>query len=172
MAGRDEGVYEWVAANYARSMVQSDPTDTIGVLNLGDESAQVLPSTVALSWKNWMYAQEFVNMVIRVFQYFWWDLTNSRGNGLQVTFVSEKAPPFAYFHKIELRGTTHNLYSYSFDKLGLVRILLPFIRFFMSNNGITYVAFAQLHSKFLTCLWKKRAIMLRIILQISCQILL
>lgn len=74
--GRDEGVYEWVAANYARSMVQSDPTDTIGVLNLGDESAQV-------------------------------------------TFVSEKAPPFAYFHKIELRGTTHNLYSYSFDKLGL-----------------------------------------------------
>lgn len=42
MTGREEGVYEWVAANYARSMVKVDPTDTIGVLHLGDESAEVL----------------------------------------------------------------------------------------------------------------------------------
>jgi len=48
VAGRDEGVYEWVAANYARSVLQNDPTDTIGVLNLGDESAQVLFCTSAL----------------------------------------------------------------------------------------------------------------------------
>ncbi|XP_024362754.1 probable apyrase 6 [Physcomitrium patens] len=39
--GRDEGVYEWVAANYAHGMLQNDPSDTIGVLTLGDQSAQV-----------------------------------------------------------------------------------------------------------------------------------
>lgn len=43
VTGREEGVYEWVAANYARSVVKVDPTDTIGVLHLGDESAEVLP---------------------------------------------------------------------------------------------------------------------------------
>lgn len=52
VAGRDEGVYEWVAANYAHGMLQNDPSDTIGVLTLGDQSAQVfhyahLPSTLS-----------------------------------------------------------------------------------------------------------------------------
>ena len=53
MAGRDEGVYEWVAANHAHGMAQSGSAeDTIGVLTLGDESAQVLLRSSALCNKN------------------------------------------------------------------------------------------------------------------------
>lgn len=43
---------------------------------------------------------------------------------LQVTFIAEVTPPPAYLYKIELWGTTHELYSYNFEKLGLVRTLL------------------------------------------------
>ncbi|XP_024358023.1 probable apyrase 3 isoform X1 [Physcomitrium patens] len=74
--GRDQGVYEWVAANYAHDTLKSDSADTIGVLSLGSESAQV-------------------------------------------TFIAEVTPPPAYLYKIELWGTTHELYSYNFEKLGL-----------------------------------------------------
>jgi apyrase len=52
VAGRDEGVYEWVAANYARGIAQSGAADTIGVLTLGDKSAQVLHCTSAMSSKS------------------------------------------------------------------------------------------------------------------------
>lgn len=48
-------------------------------------------------------------------------------NGLQVTFVAEKEPPLDYLHEVELWGTTYNLYSYSFEKLGVVRVPSPLI---------------------------------------------
>lgn len=65
-----------MAANYAHDTLKSDSADTIGVLSLGSESAQV-------------------------------------------TFIAEVTPPPAYLYKIELWGTTHELYSYNFEKLGL-----------------------------------------------------
>ncbi|KAG6521282.1 hypothetical protein ZIOFF_018394 [Zingiber officinale] len=39
--GFDEGVYAWVAANYALGSLGSDPENTTGILELGGESAQV-----------------------------------------------------------------------------------------------------------------------------------
>lgn len=53
---------------------------------------------------------------------------------LQVIFVPEKAPPAAYSSKVELWGTTHDLYSYSFDNVGLVSILSPLIKSLQKRN--------------------------------------
>ncbi|KAG6489388.1 hypothetical protein ZIOFF_050657 [Zingiber officinale] len=39
--GSDEGVYAWVAANYALGSLGSDPENTTGILELGGASAQV-----------------------------------------------------------------------------------------------------------------------------------
>ncbi|KAG9458706.1 hypothetical protein H6P81_003214 [Aristolochia fimbriata] len=41
LTGQEEGVYAWVAANYALGTLGGDPYDTIGVIELGGASAQV-----------------------------------------------------------------------------------------------------------------------------------
>jgi hypothetical protein len=72
---------------------------------------------------------------------------------VQVTFVAEEIPPLEYLHQVELWGTMYNLYSYSFETLGLVRILSPLIgmlQFFTINNRRTCFAFVLLHSNILT----------------------
>ncbi|KAG6474548.1 hypothetical protein ZIOFF_068486 [Zingiber officinale] len=40
VTGSDEGVYAWVAANYALGSLGSDPENTTGILELGGASAQ------------------------------------------------------------------------------------------------------------------------------------
>lgn len=40
--GTDEGIYAWVAANYALGTLGGDPQKTTGIFELGGASAQVL----------------------------------------------------------------------------------------------------------------------------------
>lgn len=67
MTGRDQGVYEWVAANYAHDTLKSDSADTIGVLSLGSESAQVphsAPQPNLVSLEQFVYLHELVLMLV------------------------------------------------------------------------------------------------------------
>ncbi|KAJ1268583.1 hypothetical protein BS78_07G146500 [Paspalum vaginatum] len=41
ISGAEEGIYAWVAANYALGTLGSDPNDTIGIIELGGASVQV-----------------------------------------------------------------------------------------------------------------------------------
>ena len=41
-AGADEGIYAWIAANYALGTLGGDPQKTTGIFELGGASAQVL----------------------------------------------------------------------------------------------------------------------------------
>ncbi|XP_043706061.1 probable apyrase 6 isoform X2 [Telopea speciosissima] len=41
ITGSDEGIYAWIAANYALGSLGSDPQQTIGIIELGGASAQV-----------------------------------------------------------------------------------------------------------------------------------
>ena len=40
--GAEEGIYAWVAANYALGTLGGDPNDTTGIIELGGASVQVL----------------------------------------------------------------------------------------------------------------------------------
>jgi apyrase len=41
IAGRDEGIYAWVSANYALGTLHGDPLQTTGIIELGGASTQV-----------------------------------------------------------------------------------------------------------------------------------
>lgn len=41
LTGIDEGIYAWVAANYALGTLGGDPQETTGIVELGGASAQV-----------------------------------------------------------------------------------------------------------------------------------
>lgn len=48
-AGSDEGIYAWVAANYALGTLGSHPQNTTGIIELGGASAQVSSSILHLT---------------------------------------------------------------------------------------------------------------------------
>jgi apyrase len=41
-AGAEEGIYAWIAANYAMGTLGGNPKHTTGIIELGGASAQVL----------------------------------------------------------------------------------------------------------------------------------
>jgi apyrase len=41
LTGSDEGIYAWIAANYAIGTLGGDPHSTVGIIELGGASAQV-----------------------------------------------------------------------------------------------------------------------------------
>lgn len=45
-SGTDEGIYAWVAANYALGTLGGDPKHTTGIIELGGASAQVWFSSI------------------------------------------------------------------------------------------------------------------------------
>lgn len=42
IAGAEEGIYAWIAANYAIGTLGGNPKDATGIVELGGASAQVL----------------------------------------------------------------------------------------------------------------------------------
>lgn len=45
-AGQDKGIYAWVAANYVLGTLGDNPQETMGIIQLGGVSAQVIISVL------------------------------------------------------------------------------------------------------------------------------
>ncbi|XP_047090611.1 probable apyrase 6 [Lolium rigidum] len=108
--GSDEGVYAWVAANYALGTLGGDPHKTIGIIELGGASAQltfvsdeVLPPELSTNFTfgetaYTLYTNSFLNFGQNAAQDSFLEIVRSRGSSKNGTLVDPCAPK-GYSHK-------------------------------------------------------------------------
>uniref|UniRef100_A0ACD5XG50 Uncharacterized protein n=1 Tax=Avena sativa TaxID=4498 RepID=A0ACD5XG50_AVESA len=115
--GSDEGVYAWVAANYALGTLGGDPHKTIGIIELGGASAQltfvsdeVLPPELSTNFSfgetaYTLYTNSFLNFGQNAAQDLFREIVRSRGSSENGTLVDPCAPK-GYSHKREVMVKT------------------------------------------------------------------
>jgi apyrase len=107
--GAEEGIYAWVAANYALGTLGGDPNDTTGIIELGGASVQVRCLACCITLRN----QSSFSKTC-------WVLTVLLFFIKQVTLVTGEPVPLEFSHVLKFGDVSYNLYSHSFLHLGLV----------------------------------------------------
>ncbi|WVZ57110.1 hypothetical protein U9M48_007543 [Paspalum notatum var. saurae] len=102
--GSDEGIYAWVAANYALGRLGGEPNKTIGIIELGGASAQltfvsdeVLPPELSNNFTfggitYTLYTNSFLNFGQNAAQDSFHEILRSRGSSRNSTVVDPCAP--------------------------------------------------------------------------------
>ncbi|KAM3239795.1 hypothetical protein ACQJBY_053466 [Aegilops geniculata] len=115
--GSDEGVYAWVAANYALGTLGGDPHKTIGIIELGGASAQltfvsdeVLPLELSTNFTfgettYTLYSNSFLSFGQNAAQDSYREILKSRGSSKNGTLVNPCAPK-GLSHKRKVMGRT------------------------------------------------------------------
>ncbi|XP_037445684.1 probable apyrase 6 isoform X1 [Triticum dicoccoides] len=115
--GSDEGVYAWVAANYALGTLGGDPHKTIGIIELGGASAQltfvsdeVLPLELSTNFTfggttYTLYSNSFLNFGQNAAQDSYREILKSRGSFKNGTLVDPCAPK-GFSHKRKVLART------------------------------------------------------------------
>lgn len=118
--GSDEGVYAWVAANYALGTLGGVPQQTIGIIELGGASAQltfvsdeVLPPELSTNFTfgetaYTLYSNSFLNFGQNAAQDSFREIVRSRGSSKNGTLVDPCAPK-GYSHKREVMARPINV---------------------------------------------------------------
>lgn len=106
-AGVWEGLYAWIAANYATGQLGQNPKNTTGIVELGGASTQVPPPPGSVWDRRW---------------YLWVGKNDPPTfyRGCQVTFVPDslEAVPGGEVQVVELAGVRYSLFTHSFLKYG------------------------------------------------------
>ncbi|KAF6147720.1 hypothetical protein GIB67_006693 [Kingdonia uniflora] len=87
MTGQQQGVYAWVAANYALGTLGGDPQETTGIVELGGDSLKVSLDLAVVD-----------------------DVVAAR---MQVIFALKEPPPVEFSRIVKLAGVTYKLYARS-----------------------------------------------------------
>ncbi|VAI55019.1 unnamed protein product [Triticum turgidum subsp. durum] len=115
--GSDEGIYAWIAANYALGTLGGDPHKTIGIIELGGASAQltfvsdeVLPLELSTNFTfgettYTLYSNSFLNFGQNAAQDSYHQILKSRGSSKNGTLVDPCAPK-GYSHKRKVLART------------------------------------------------------------------
>ncbi|CAN6319816.1 unnamed protein product [Urochloa humidicola] len=115
--GSDEGIYAWVAANYALGRLGGDPNKTVGVIELGGASAQltfvsdeVLPPELSNNFTfgettYTLYTNSFLNFGQNAAQNSLHELLRSRGSSKNIT-LDDPCAPRGYSHNEEVMVRT------------------------------------------------------------------
>jgi len=120
--GSDEGIYAWVAANYALGRLGGDPNRTVGIIELGGASAQltfvsdeVLPPKLSYNYTfgettYTLYTNSFLNFGQNAAQDSFHEMLRSRGSFKKGTLADPCAPRGYSRNEGASRSTLENQY--------------------------------------------------------------